>query len=136
MTNLLTRIEQGHPVEAQEIFDYSVSKVIKQGVQALDELGVCAYRGVNGTKCVFGHLIPDALYKPSMEGNNAGALLIGAPIDRVNNVRALLSSLKGHVDLLRDLQAAHDNISATDFVPNFRHRAETVAEMHGLTFKF
>jgi hypothetical protein len=32
MTDLLTRIERGEPVEAQEVFDYSVGKVIEQGV--------------------------------------------------------------------------------------------------------
>jgi len=134
MTDLLTRIEQGLPVEAQEVFDYSVSKVIEQGVKALGMKNQCAYRGENGTKCAFGHLIPDALYKRGMEGINATALLVDAPIYRVNNARGLLPSLKGHVDLLHALQTAHDNISATDFVPNFRRRAEAVAATHGLTF--
>ena len=136
MTDLLTRIEQGQPVEAQEIFDYSVSKVIEQGVQARGAEYQCAYRGENGTKCAFGHLIPDALYKPSMEGINAMALLCRKLIYSVSNAKALQPSLEVHMDLLDALQAAHDNISPNDFVPNFRRRAEAVAATHGLTFKF
>jgi hypothetical protein len=136
MTDLLTRIEQGQPVKAQEIFDYSVSKVIEQGVQARGAQNQCAYRGENGTKCTFGHVIPDALYKRSMEGMNAKALLCTEPMYSINNATALQPSLEVHVDLLEALQAAHDNVSANNFVPNFRRRAEAIAATHGLTFKF
>jgi len=54
----------------------------------------------------------------------------------VSNATALHPSLARHMDLLCALQAAHDNVSAIDFVPNFRRRAEAVAATHGLTFKF
>lgn len=136
MTDLLTRIERGKPVEAQEVFDYSVSKVIEQGVQAKGAQNQCAYRGENGTKCSFGHVIPDALYKKSMEGSNAVALLEQGRHYLPPNVKALLPSLGQHVDLIFSLQQAHDNVHADDFVSNFRRRAEAVAATHGLTFKF
>ena len=136
MTDLLTRIERGEPVEAQEVFDFAVGKVIEQGVQARGAKYQCAYRGGNGTKCAFGHLIPDALYKESMEGLGASALLCSEPGYSVSNAEALKPSLEVHVDLLGSLQAAHDNVGPTNFVPNFRRRAEAVAATHGLTFKF
>ena len=136
MTDLLTRIERGEPVEAQEVFDFAVGKVLKQGVQARGVQNQCAYRGSHGTKCAFGHLIPDALYKKRMEGIAASALLCNEPYYKVNNEEALMSSLEVHVGLIQGLQAAHDNVHAEDFVSNFRRRAEAVAATHGLTFKF
>ena len=136
MTALLTRIERGKPVKAQEVFDFAVGKVIEQGVQARGSQNQCAYRGENGTKCTFGHLIPDALYKKRMEGMSAQALLCNEPYYKFNNVEALMPSLEVHVGLIEALQAAHDNVDPVNFVPNFRRRAEAVAATHGLTFKF
>lgn len=136
MTDLLTRIERGEPVEAQEVFDFAVGKVIEQGVQARGAQYQCAYRGMNGTKCAFGHVIPDALYKKSMEGLGACALLCNEPGYLVHNAKALMPSLEVHADLIEALQGAHDNVHAEDFVSNFRRRAEAVAATHGLTFKF
>ena len=136
LTDLLTRIERGEPVEAQEVFDFAVGKVIEQGVQARDKEYQCVYRGMNGTKCSFGHVIPDALYKKSMERSSAFALLGACPYYSPPDIKALQPSLGRHVDLIYSLQQAHDNVHAGDFVPNFRRRAEAVAATHGLTFKF
>ena len=134
MTDLLTRIERGEPVEAQEVFDFSVGKVIEQGVQARGAQNQCAYRGGKGTKCAFGHLIPDALYKKRMEGSGAYDLLDKEAPSR--DFVALIPSLGRHLDLICSLQQAHDYTLTFDFVSNFRHRAEAVAQEHGLTFKF
>ena len=139
MTDLLTRIERGEPVEAQEVFDFAVGKVIEQGAPAISEDG-CAYRTRNGNKCAFGHLIPDSLYKHSFENVTAvGILTEGLSKKNLQYSPALAASLECHVSLITDIQRAHDKNSHRDrvsFVPNFRHRAEAVAKEHGLTFKF
>lgn len=52
----------------QEIFDKVAEHLQKQGHRALNEDGVCVYRGKNGTKCAVGALIPDELYDSKIEG--------------------------------------------------------------------
>jgi len=135
MTDLLTRIEQGLPVEAQEVFDYSVSKVIEQGAPALQN-GSCVYRAMNGSKCAFGHLIPDSLYHPRFEGAGTGSLLVQG-IDNIRYTPKLAASLWEHRVLISKLAKAHDNagyIHADNFLLRFRERAEEIAENQGLTF--
>ena len=134
MTDLLTRIERGEPVEAQEVFDFAVGKVIEQGGPAIGKDG-CVYRDHIGQKCAFGHLIPDSLYKHSFENVTSNGI-INSTVKNPQYSPALAASLECHVDLIYSLQQAHDNVHADDFVPNFRRRAEAVAQEHGLTFKF
>ena len=139
LTDLLTRIERGEPVEAQEVFDFAVGKVIEQGAPAINGDG-CAYRNHLGQKCAFGHLIPDSLYKHSFENVTAvGILTEGLSKTNLQYSPALAASLECHVSLITSIQRAHDNEAHCDgasFVSNFRHRAEAVAATHGLTFKF
>jgi hypothetical protein len=135
MTGLLTRIERGEPVKAQEVFDYSVSKVIEQGAPAYQG-GACVYRAMNGNKCAFGHLIPDSLYDPRFEGAGTGSLLIEG-IDRWLYTPKLAASLSVHGVLIAELAKAHDHaahIHAYNFLPHFLERAEEIAEEQGLTF--
>jgi hypothetical protein len=137
MTDLLTRIERGEPVEAQEIFDYSVGKVLKQGAPALVD-GHCKYRTPKGRVCAFGALIPNSLYRKRFEDGTAKAVLVEG-CDANHYSAKLAVSLAGHIRLISDLQSAHDYAATYmggDFVAMFRHRAEAVAKEHGLTFKF
>lgn len=137
MTDLLSRIEAGEPVEAQEVFDFAVSKVIEQGAPAISERG-CLYRAPHGRKCALGHLIPDSLYNDSFEDVTAEGLLLS---DEKYYCAALAVSLARYIDLIRDMQETHDGAakdteSVADFLDDFRHRAEAVAKYHGLTFNF
>ena len=135
MTDLLTRIERGEPVKAQEVFDYSVSKVIEQGAPSLRGTA-CVYRAMNGNKCAFGHLIPDSLYEPHFEGGDAGALLIqGVKITRY--APKLAASLWEHSALITMIQKAHDIAAifhADSFLLHFRLRAKEIARQQRLTF--
>ena len=139
MTDLLARIERGEPVEAQEIFDVAVGKVIEQGAPAM-YAGDCVYRASHGRKCAFGHLIPDSLYDANFEDITAEGILD----KRVKNPRyssALSASLGRHTSLIGEMQRAHDGsakdlVSLDDFVDDFRHRAEAIARSYGLTFNF
>jgi hypothetical protein len=135
MTDLLTRIERGEPVEAQEIFDFAVGKLIEQGVESVNEYHQSVYRAKNGNKCTFGHLIPDSLYRDSFEDRTAVAILREGGTGYSSKLAA---SLNQHEELITDLQNAHDEQARTGicFPVHFRHRAEAVAKEHGLTFKF
>ena len=135
--DLLTRIERGEPVEAQEVFDFAVGKVIEQGDPAISEEG-CVYRDHLGQKCAFGHLIPDSLYKHSFENVTADGI-ISSMAKNPQYSPALAASLECHASLITDIQRSHDNnadYEGDNFVTKFRHHAEAVAATHGLTFKF
>ncbi|MFN7640622.1 MAG: hypothetical protein ACK5PR_02645 [bacterium] len=137
MTDLLARIERGEPVEAQEVFDFAVSKVIEQEAPSVDGDG-CMYRNHLGQKCAFGHLIPDSLYKHSFENVTSDGI-INSEAKNLQYSPALAASLECHASLIYDLQRVHDAYTNCDnsfFVTNFRQRAEAVAKDHGLTFKF
>lgn len=137
MTDLLARIERGEPVEAQEVFDFAVGKVIEQGAPSVGGDG-CMYRDHLDQRCAFGHLIPDSLYRNSFENVSAIAIL-SKHVKSPQYSPALASSLGRHASLIEDLQRAHDayaDCGNSFFVSEFRHRAEAVAKDHSLTFNF
>ncbi len=57
-----------NPADDQEVFDYVVNALRKQGKKSAIYQDQCLYRGPNGTKCAAGHLIPDEDYQSSWEG--------------------------------------------------------------------
>ena len=75
----------------------------------------------------------------AVEDGTAAAILVEG-IDRAHYSAELAGSLEAHYKLIGQLQLAHDDVASymqgEDFVTNFRHRAEAVAEDHGLTFNF
>jgi len=87
----------------QEIFDYVTPLLFAQGERSMLEGGTtCAYRGVDGMRCVIGFMIPDDLYTPALEGNSA----MGVEITNV-----LSTVITTDLDLcvfLSDLQDVHD----------------------------
>ncbi len=122
MTNLLTRIEQNQPVEAQELYDYIVEAVVKQGRPSVGDNDRCLYRGPDGLKCAYGHVHPDSMYDEHMED------LTLAELHRQERIPA---SLAPHVRMLAELQACHDRSSCyQDFVHVFKTRAEEMWSVH------
>lgn len=84
----------------QETFDTVARALAAQGRPSVSaETCLCRYRGDNGTKCAVGHLIPDELYRPELEGNVASTLCI----------REITEALGHNRVLVRELQHAHDN---------------------------
>lgn len=59
----------------QELFNEVYTKLAIQGKASMginpDGGNMCAYRGPDGLKCGIGHLIPDSLYKETIEGRTA-----------------------------------------------------------------
>ena len=123
-SDILSRIERREPVSDQELFDFIVGRVIAQGEPSVLN-GTCQYRAPGGLKCAVGHIIPDSLYRKSMEGANLTHI--------VNKDLGLTC-----YHMLLDLQKAHDNAGDAhdndDFVADFTNRAKDVAHIYELKF--
>lgn len=118
MTDLLTRIENNQPIEAQELYDFIVAAITKQGRPSVGDNDRCLYRGPDGLKCAYGHVHPDSMYSEHMED------LTLAELSRQGRIPP---SLTPHASLLNELQCCHDRATHhRDFVPVFTERAKAV----------
>jgi hypothetical protein len=116
-------------MNAQEIFDTAVKHMADQGQPGgrLNEYNdfVCEYRGNGNSRCAVGIFIPDGTYEANMEGNDVLRLL-------EDYGDALPSWMSYHINLLRDLQSAHDSMSNW-YSPQLMRRALLeVADRHDL----
>jgi len=120
MTDLLTRIEKNQPIEAQELYDYIVEAIVKQGRPSVGDNDRCLYRGPDGLKCAAGHVIPDSFYSALMKEN--------AGVFQLETEGRLPKSLIPHVNLMGYLQDAHD-VAATrmEFMNTFLLDADRTA---------
>lgn len=123
MTDLLARIEQNQPIEAQELFDYIVEAIVKQGRPSVGDNNRCLYRGPDGLKCAAGHVIPDSVYSETME--NKGILTL-------SDFGRTPKSLVHHAELISRLQDAHDAAATGKFLNAFLTTVNRVAEDHDL----
>lgn len=103
----------------QDIFDYRVRKLAKQGGPSREEVGhrTCRYRSSEGRKCAFGWFIPDEKYSSLLEGCGVISLFnrqdgYGGnfrPKDVVDD--DLVEDFSLLKSLFSSLQAAHDGSS-------------------------
>lgn len=84
----------------QEIFDKVCTHLMTQRVRASDGMR-CRYRAINGRSCAVGCLIEDDVYHHQMEGLNV--ILLASQFGHI-----LPRWFCQHVNLLKDLQIAHD----------------------------
>lgn len=116
-------------MDAQEIFDTAVKHMAEQGQPGgrLNEYNdfVCEYRGNGNSRCAVGIFIPDDVYTANMEGTDVLRLL-------EDYGEALPSWMSDNLDLLRDLQSAHDSMSNWYRPASMRAALLKVAEQHGL----
>lgn len=119
----------------QDLFDRAITGVKQQGCLSLcpdngggADTDGCYYRYPDNpnVRCAVGHLIPDNLYRPDMEGVGVGALLEENP-----HIAAAIGVTfpSDSVDLLADLQCAHDFGRS---VARFLNLAADVARRFGL----
>lgn len=97
----------------QEIFDFVAKKLIKQGKPSgkiiEDKFSEsvktfqCLYRSPDGYKCAAGHLIPNELYNPKMEGATSDAIFIDWNELGITDV-----------SFVRQLQYTHDQVTSID----------------------
>jgi len=121
MIDLLTLIENNQPVEAQELYDYIVEAIVKQGRPSVGDNDRCLYRGPDGLKCAAGHVIPDSMYSPVRIEDKS--------VDTLRRDGKLSESLIPHAALIYYLQRAHDGTSnmGGDFLNAFLSDAKHTA---------
>lgn len=132
----------------QDLFDRSVSAVIKQGCRSMSSgFGQCAYRGAGGAKCAVGHLISDKVYDARYDPDHHNILegrLVSDPM-----IRQAVEDSVGYplpqraVDMLGMLQVAHDDLGSSDgsddstqsrgWLTRFRRAAVNIARVYGLS---
>ena len=115
------------PANNQEVFDFVIEKLYRQGKQSknFDDEGAsqCVYRSDDGSKCAVGQLIPYDLYTSRIESIGAYTL---ANMDTENKKLKKISDYmkKFNTDLLTKLQTLHD-INFNN-IPEFLAHAETL----------
>lgn len=108
-------------MNSQEAFNKvweRAKKLVKsqhRGVNAFGDVVIfCCYRNpIDGNKCFVGELIPDELYKPSMERNSVASLQAD-----YHEIEELFKDVKQN--LLGDLQSIHDGDSVSDWEEKLR----------------
>ena len=123
-----------HEHTAQEVFDFVVGKVLEQGCKSVHcetnfAAVSCMYRGNNGNKCAFGHLIADEDYRPAME--NKTALTVFRNYQIMLGWK-LIGENPAHLGLVMGLQQAHDDSSSDNFRFEFANKAFRLASNRGL----
>lgn len=107
----------------QTAFNQVVRGLMKQGEPSFDAKGAhCFYRGTDGKKCAAGHLVPDELYKESMEKITIDNILdpTGSHYDK-----ELAQYLSGvDIGLLTELQVIHDFSNPRVWLEQFRNVAK------------
>jgi len=116
-------------MDTQAVIDKILTHLWDQGECSLVRLGVgCAYRGLNGTKCAIGILIPDDIYSPDMEGKTFRQLC------RQNIAVANLPEIQAIMKVGEVMQQLHDNLlGRSDFRTLLRHSAQSRLPDYGLT---
>lgn len=92
---------------AQEVFNIIVAHLFKQNRRAQNADGDgCAYRD-GELRCAVGVLIPDDLYSPNLEGNDAQHII-------KYFLKSGIADWVEHEELLGVLQKIHDNCDTLD----------------------
>ena len=116
----------------QEIFDKALFGIREQGYeQSVRESG-CAYRGNGGLKCAVGHCIDD-------ETANLWDSIVEHGLSIVSMERYRKAEYKkffsvDQLDLLEQLQRAHDGIWGFSVAPNFEREMKKIADRWNLTY--
>lgn len=126
----------------QALFNKAVKGLARQGFAPSylpDGEGTCAYRGEDGKRCALGHLIPDAVYKPEMEGHNALDLLAPGGSWGTGLRVTDLEGMAGYdidedqeqqlAEFLFGLQGCHDSAASPGVM---RVELQDFADLHGL----
>lgn len=104
-------------MDTRELLAKAIVGVIKQGRPSRDS-GFCMYRAPGGLKCAVGHLIDDAHYSSSFEGESIGGR--GATRAVARSIGREFS--RREFEFLKAIQACHDEADEDRFVDSFINR--------------
>lgn len=118
----------------QVIFDKVVTHLLTQNSRGGNgEPNSCRYRGINGSSCAVGCLIPDELYNADLEGGSVtGTLSSSIKVRDALFKAGILSSPNSDYDgqtLLQELQQCHDTVP----VDQWHSALQWIADGHHLT---
>lgn len=102
----------------QEIYDRVRDHLLSQGARSTHN-DYCFYRSPNGRKCAIGALIPDELYRRTLEFQPVGSTDLRAVLVDAGVLESTPSPEK--LLLLRALQKVHDDESPVDDWPMKLH---------------
>ncbi len=109
----------------QETFNTSLAHLRAQGQRAIGKNGMCAYRGLNNTKCAIGALIPDSKYDESIEGLNVFDPHV---VDALNGA---FYDPQFYIELQRNL---HDFLSDENYPGDLEIAAQDLAKKWNLNY--
>lgn len=117
----------------QEIFDKALLAMREQGVKSSEDR-FCSYYTREGLRCPAGHLLSEQQARelqgrvPQIWKNVA-----------ISDPDMIPEELRGHEDLIADIQKAHDSTDETDycgsFIKGFEAKMANVAKVHGLSME-
>jgi hypothetical protein len=113
----------------QRAFNTVYRALCRQKVRSMNREGKCAYRGVKGSKCAIGHLIPDALYRRWLEGKGLHSVIVHVPELHKIDQRLLGDMMSAHDCLMPRIDEGYPH-PLLDIWKRNMHRT---AELHGLS---
>ena len=124
----------------QEIFDFGLNHIRKQGVACVNELLKCRYRNAEGLSCIVGGFMTADNYDPEFDhGANTS-------VEDVAHVPGFAQAMRGAGadisdketrELLGGMQSCHDNVPAgpvRGFLWGFNKNMENLAARKGLNY--
>lgn len=128
-------IRQAYTATEQEVFDYVMRALLKQGKPAVtaDEVNTggvrCVYRAPDGSKCAVGHLLTEKdmarIYRSRPDQNLS--------FRRITDTLALPYNSR-RVQFIEDLQALHDSVARKeDFVAALKRQAREFCKTRELS---
>lgn len=117
----------------QELFNKGYLGVLAQGGPSVNEQGVCRYRGVNGTKCAVGHMIPDGVYYPGMEGSWITDLVKENPTTLGDDSRFLQLFQGCHDSAYEETRMLADEKRQEAFIRVFKEKTRWFVRYYQLT---
>ena len=116
------------PRTNQEVFDYVLAKLAKQGRPSVSWDGRCVFRGHNGERCAAGWLLPDDLWSEEINRKDFCSLKAIPRFRDDERIAALPYAL------VVDLQFAHDTARGDRWLEDWRRLMRDVAVKHGLQY--
>lgn len=123
-----------YPKTQQAIFDFIAPRLYKQGIASVDGSGTCQYRGPHDTKCAVGFLIPNSVYKKTMEGKTVDALV---RFNGDKTSKGFYKFLSDNQHFLTKLQSnCHDSIAFWEIKKKREYRTELLRKLSDFAVSF